>query len=319
MSKTSEFWDWNQIFLFTLADIHRLCWTSVWEHDWWLKELAMLSGWFYSSISLQNKDQRTWHGAAGGDEYGSLSFVTFSLPLKTRLLLCQRRSRLFMLTCVPSLRSFWNQPPQMNHRRWVMLNYSLPHHPRFHLNNLLVHLSLHSCESQWSFLNGNWQVNHVSVTLFSFSNLSGGNYDASQSCIAYLPISFHLLLGVLTFCRVSLSKAQWQLGFQVVSWDSYYTLRVTKKISHYISAQKILQLVSNQVNAGSSTKENDDLISGSRCRFSMCVVHDNKQHWCRLPIMRELRQDYLCELTRCNNSSPTKTRLFVLTRGCKYG
>lgn len=80
------------------------------------------------------------------------------ISLKTRLLLCQRRSRL-AFSCVPSLRSFLNQPPQMNHHCWAMLNYSLPHHPKFHLNNLLVHLSLHSCESQWSFLNGNWLVN----------------------------------------------------------------------------------------------------------------------------------------------------------------
>lgn len=34
MSKTFQFWDWNQIFLFTLAHIHHLYWTRVWEHDW---------------------------------------------------------------------------------------------------------------------------------------------------------------------------------------------------------------------------------------------------------------------------------------------
>lgn len=109
-----------------------------------------------------------------------------------------------------------------------------------------MHLSLHSCESQWSFLNGNWLVNHVSVTLFFFffTNLSRGNYDALQSCITYLPISlassspscvvlgfgpFHLVFVVLTFCRVSLSKVQRQLGFQVVSRASYCASRVSPR------------------------------------------------------------------------------------------
>ena len=76
----------------------------------------------------------------------------------------------------------------MNHHYWAKLSYSLPHRLKFQLDNLLVHLSLHSCESQCSFLNGNWLVNHVSVTFF-LTNLSGGNYDALQSCITYLPIS----------------------------------------------------------------------------------------------------------------------------------
>lgn len=41
----------------------------------------------------------------------------------------------------------------------------------------------------------------------------------------------------------------------------------------------------------------------------MCTAHD-KQHRCALPIV--------CELTCCNNSSPTKARLFELTGWCKY-
>lgn len=162
MSKTFQFWDWNQIFLFTLAHIHHLYWTRVWEHDWWLKELATLSGQFYSSVSLRH--QCAWHGTAGGNKYGSRHIF---IPPKTRILLCQKKARL-AFTCVPSLRSFFNQPPHMNHHCWTMLSYSLPYHPKFHLNNLLVHLSLHSCESQWSFLNGNWLVNNVSVTHFFF-------------------------------------------------------------------------------------------------------------------------------------------------------
>lgn len=112
--------------------IHHECCTRVWEHDWWLKEVATLSGQFYSSSTHMTRycrRQWIWQHVPR----------PISIPLKTRPCLCQRRSR-----------------------------HSTPHHPKCHLDNLLVHLSLHSCESQWSFLNGNWLVNHVSVTLFIF-------------------------------------------------------------------------------------------------------------------------------------------------------
>lgn len=55
---------------------HDYC-TRVWEHDWWLKEVAMLSGQFYCSVRVQFKYQHTWHGTAGGIEYGSMSLVSF--------------------------------------------------------------------------------------------------------------------------------------------------------------------------------------------------------------------------------------------------
>lgn len=106
---------------------------------------------------------------------------------------------------------------------------------------------------------------------------------------------------------------KWSLGIPIIPWGSL------RKLATTLAHRKSFSLSAIKWMLGAAPKKSDDLISGSRCRFSMCVVHDNKQHWCRLPIMRELRQDYLCELTRCNNSSPTKTRLFVLTRGCKYG
>lgn len=48
------------------------------------------------------------------------------------------------------------------------------------------------------------------------------------------------------------------------------------------------------------------MISRPWCRLSMCVVQENKQHCCRLPIICELKQVYLCELTCCNNNSLTK-------------
>lgn len=94
MSKTFQCWDWNQICLFTLAHIHLLYRTRVREHDWWLKELPMLSGQFYFSVSLQFKYQCTWHGTTGGSGCGNLSFITFSF-----LLFCQRRSRLAFTEC----------------------------------------------------------------------------------------------------------------------------------------------------------------------------------------------------------------------------
>lgn len=47
----------------TISYIHHECCTRVWEHDWWLKEVATLSGQFYSSV--------------GGSEYGSMSHVPF--------------------------------------------------------------------------------------------------------------------------------------------------------------------------------------------------------------------------------------------------
>lgn len=109
----------------------------------WLKEIVMLSGQFYSRVSLQFIYQCTWHGTAGGNECGSLSLVKYSFLWKWT----QSRSRL-AFTCEPSLRSFLNQPPQMNQHCTTMLHYSLTHRPKLHLDNLLVHLSLHSCESQ---------------------------------------------------------------------------------------------------------------------------------------------------------------------------
>lgn len=87
MSKTFQWWDWNQIFLFTLAHIHHLYWTWLWEHGWWLKELAMLSGQFYPGVSLHLKGRCIRNGAAGGSEYGSLSLVTFSFLWKQDSLL----------------------------------------------------------------------------------------------------------------------------------------------------------------------------------------------------------------------------------------
>lgn len=186
--------------------------------DW----LAMLSGQFKCSVNLQFKYQHTWHGSA--ESIWQPVPRPIFIPLEIRL--CQKRSR-HAFNCVPSLRSFLNQPPQMNHHCWVMLNYSSPSHLKCHLDNLLVHLSLHSCEGRWSFWSGNWLVNHVSVTFF-LENQIGGNYDALQFCITYLPSSlassppsrvvlgfcpFHLVFRVLNFCRVTWSKDQRQFVF----------------------------------------------------------------------------------------------------------
>lgn len=156
-----------------------------------------------------------------------------------------------------------------------------------------------------------------------FTKQSGGNYDALQFCITYLPIClassspssvvlgfcpFHLVFRVLNFCRVTWSKVQRQFGFFVVSRAFHYALRV--KISRCINVQKSFSLSAINWILGAAPRKSIDFISGSWCRLSMCAVHDNKQHWCRRPIM--------CELTCCNNTSPTKACLFELRRWRKY-
>lgn len=117
---------------------------------------------------------------------------------KTRLLVCPRMSR-HIFTCVSSLTSLWEKPPQMNHDCWA---HSLIHSNKFDLSTLLVHLPLHSCKSQLSFLNGNWLVNDAFVTCY-FRRLNRGNYDALQNRITYLPVSLapcHPSCVVLGFC-----------------------------------------------------------------------------------------------------------------------
>lgn len=155
-------WDWNQIFLFTLAHKKSLG-LDLSLRRWQVTERSSHADLFNSSISLKYK----WHMT----RCSRRQWIWRPVPrhificLKTSLLLCQRRSSL-VLTFVPSLRSFINQPSEMNNHCWAMLSYSLPHHPKVPLKNLLVHLSLHSWESQRSFLNGNWLVNLVSLAPF---------------------------------------------------------------------------------------------------------------------------------------------------------
>lgn len=101
-----------------------------------------------------------------------------------------------------------------------------------------------------------------------FTKQSGGNYDALQFCITYLPIClassspssvvlgfclFHLVFRVLNFCRVTWCKVQRQFGFFVVSRAFHYALRV--KICRCINVQKSFSLSENQLNTGSGTKE----------------------------------------------------------------
>lgn len=167
--------------------------------------------------------------------------------LKTRLLSC-RRSRL-AFSCVSSLRSFLNTPPQMNqHCCLVIQSHTFPK----------VSPQQPACAlatAQWSFLNGNWQVNHVSVTLFFLSkrrklwcitilhHLPSSFLGPSlPSCVVLGFCPFHLVFRALNFCGVPLSKVQRQLWFQMVSWASYYDLRVFEKIRHYISVQKSFSL-----------------------------------------------------------------------------
>lgn len=138
-----------------------------------------------------------------------------------------------------NLSLFGKMRTSSHHHKWITSvgrRYASPHHTTCHVCNLLVHLSLHSCENQWSFLNGNWLLNHVSFALFFFTKQSGGNYDALQFCITYLPIClassspssavlgfcpFHLVFTVLNFCRVSWSEIQkvfmWSLGLFIRS------------------------------------------------------------------------------------------------------
>lgn len=68
-----------------------------------------------------------------------------------------------------NLSLFGKMRTSSHHHKWITSvgrRYASPHHTTCHVCNLLVHLSLHSCENQWSFLNGNWLLNHVSVALF---------------------------------------------------------------------------------------------------------------------------------------------------------
>lgn len=160
MSKIFQFWDWDQIFLFPLAYISFCC-TGPSLRTWLETDLlcclasssvVSVFSWNTSTHDMVVHEAWIWHVPR-----------PIFIPLETRL--WQKRSRR-AFNCSPSLSSFWNQPPQMKHRCWVMLNYSPPNCLKHHADNLLVHLSLHSCEGQWSFWCGNWLINHVSVIFF---------------------------------------------------------------------------------------------------------------------------------------------------------
>lgn len=168
-----------------------------------------------------------------------------------------------------------------------------------------------------------------------FFNLSGGNYDALQPCITYLPISlassplscvvlsflslpsciwsFDLFRGFLCPTSKGSWGFKWSPGLPIMPQRPPRKLATRLEHGHPSACQQWSDYL------GEYPMKIDDLISGSRCRLSMCVVCDNKQHRHRLPVMCEIKQVYLCALTCCNNSGPTKARLFELTRWHKYG